>query len=318
MPLVVAAASTPPPVIEPTTPTRQPKRVIWTDPAGRDFDLSTDGYSQLTGRFGFGVVEREVIVDRMPSGAGMLHAIRDTPRVLSMPLLISGTTTEEYLRRRRDLQEAFRHRRGGVDVPGRITVALPNGQRRSIAAYYHGGLDGEESFRDDLILRRQPFPELEFIALDPYWESEAIEIEWKQAEAGAFFPILPVNLAPSQVLGDTTADNIGDAPAYPVWEIDGPGTPTVRNVTTGQEWAFTVSIPTGRTVTVDTRPPEIAPETGLTAVDDLGEDYWPNFADFPQLWALEPGTNDLSLEVTAATVDTAVRMTATIRHQAGW
>lgn len=317
MPLLTVAAR-PPEEPPPTRPApRPPKRIVWTDPGGEDWHLSTEAYSSLAGRAGFGLVEREVIQDRMPSGAAMLHAIRDTPRVLSVPLLIRGSTPDEYLQRYRGLQGAFRHRRGGEDVPGRVTVALPDGSRRSIAAYYNGGLGAEEQI-DDLIAGYAFFPNLEFVALDPYWEGADIQIEWAQAETGAFFPILPVNLASSQVLGDTTADNPGDADAYPVWEVNGPGTPTVANVTTGRQWAFTQSIPTGTTVTVDTRPPEIAPETGLTATAGDGTDWFEHFADYPELWALEPGTNELSLEVVGADANTAVRMTATIRHQAGW
>jgi hypothetical protein len=231
-----------------------------------------------------------------------------------MPLFVQGSTQAEYLARLARLQQAMRHRRGGVDVPGTLTVELPDGSRRWIEAFYHGGLDGEEGPLDDLILMAQAFPRFELLALDPYWTGGSVGDSWKTAVAAPWFGTMPRKLAASQVLGSVTVDLPGDADAYPVWTITGPGVPTISNVTTGRSFAFKGGSPieAGQIVTIDTRP------DALTVVDDADADLYSSLEEFPDLWSLEPGPNVLTVEMADADSDSEVAFTADLRWQAGW
>jgi hypothetical protein len=307
---------------QPTTPSTPggprlaPKRITWTAPDGDELVLSDDsqGYRSMPGRSGFGMVPREVLYDSLPGGGGILRNVHDQVRVLQIPLRVAGATQDEYLSRLRRLQRSVRHRRGGEDVPGTITVALPDGSRRKIAAFYNGGLDDHTENMDDLLFTAQTFPRVEFLALDPYWSGAAVGDEWAGATGSTWFGTMPRRLSASQVLGDVTVTLPGDADAYPIWTITGPGAPTLTNTTTGRSLAFKPGSPigAGRTVTIDTR------EDHLTVTDDLGADLYGSLEEFPDMWTLEPGVNDLTVEMASATADTRVAFTATVRWQTGW
>lgn len=319
MPLIASVLITPPPPpLPPQTPRVRliPKRLTWTSPAGDVLDLCDDGqgYRSLPGRAGFGMVPREIQYDALPGGGATLRNIHDQVRVLAVPLRVAGLTQDEYLTHLARLQRAFRHSVGGEDVPGTLTVEMPDGSRRSISAFYNGGLDPTEDI-DDLLQLGQPFPRLEFLALDPYWlGSRTVGAAWKVDESVPFFGTMPVQLAADQVLGAVTVNVPGDASAYPVWTITGPGVPQISNTTTGRSWEFKVGSPidAGRTVTVDTRPDQ------LTVTDDLGEDLYSSLEPFPDMWSLEPGVNELTVEITSATTDSRISFTAATRHQTGW
>lgn len=314
MPVVVGTRSAPAPP-RPGRPGRLPaKRFIWTSATGDVLDLSGgQGYTCLPGREGFGLPPREVVQAELPDGGASLQAIRVQPRVMTIPLRVRGATQAEYLQRLRRLQAAMRHPlRDGQEVPGTLTVALPDGSRRSIAAYYNGGLSGEEDPLDDLKLRMGTFPNFELIALDPIFNGGQVSQQWRASAGRAWFGPMPLQLAASQVLGSVVVDLPGDAESQPIWTIVGPGTPTVTNVSTGRSFAFASEISAGRTVTVDTR------DDRLTVTDDLGADLYDQLEEWPDLWPLEPGRNELFVEMAGATDASRIGFTATIRWQAAW
>ena len=316
MPLIALRATPPAPV-----PVGLPrKHIVWETPSGDLIDLSDSaaGYVSIPGRSGFGVVPRENVYDQHLDGASM-RAVRVLPRVVSLPIRIQGSTTDEYLSRLRRLQAAFRHPvdpATGIPRPGKLRVLLPDGSARELRAYYNGGLDGTEDPLDDLILKMQEFPELEFLAVDPYWVGGVVNSPtWRTGVGTAWFGgPFPRMLSASQVLGGVSVLVPGDAECYPVWTITGPGSPVVRNETTGREWRFRDSAPlsAGQTVTVDTRPDV------LTVVDDQGDSLYSALDEWPDLWPLEPGVNDLTVEMVGADTGSSIRFTAEIRWQAGW
>lgn len=314
MPLI--AGSAPPP---PSRPAKARKRFVWTAADGTELSLSdaTAGYVSVPGRAGFGLPPREVVYDQLPGGGATIRGIRDQVRIISLPLRVQGADADEYLSRLRALQRAMRHPEDtdGIPVPGTLTVRLPDGSSRSISAYYHGGLDGEENPKDDLLISQQTFPRLEFIGLDPYWTGGTVTSPtWGTAAGVPWFGTLPLRLSPSQVLGSVTVDVPGDAESYPVWTITGPGVPTITNVTTGRSWAFKAGSPIadGRTVTVDTRPGL------LTVTDDLGNNLYSSLESFPDFWPLRSGVNELTVEVADATSASSVKFVADVRWQTGW
>lgn len=322
MPLIIVPPPIPPdpPKVWPKVPVPPAKRFVWVSPDGDSFPL-TDGdtYISVTGRSGFGRVVPELVTEGTASGAARLADYRDSPRLMRIPLVVEGDDPGAYLEAYRALVASTRHRRPGHVAMGRIRVELPSGQWREIPAVYHGGLDPQEDELDDLMWSRQDHPSLEFYAPDPYFVGPEQSLVWRLAsERRAFFPIYPIRVASSQVGGDASITSPGDADSYPVWEITGPGTPVITNATTNQTWAFSEEVPPGETVTVDCRPPDIAPGTGLTAVDSSGADWWEAFEGFPDLWAIPPGRTRLVANMIGANADSRLRLSFRPRYLAGW
>lgn len=304
----------------PRVPVPPAKRIVWVGPDGSVHRL-TDGaeYVSVTGRSGLGLVVPDLVTDRTMSGPALLRDHRPTPRVINIPLVVQGADQATYLAAHRALGASFRHKSGDTITPGRLRVELADGSWREIHAYYQGGLEPVESVLDDMMWLRQEHPNLEWYCPDPYFYGPEQNPSWRIVASGrAFYPIYPIKLNPSQFGGAAIVTNPGDADSYPVWEFVGPGTVTVTNTDTDEEFGFDASIPAGRTVTVDARPPDIEPETGLTATDDLGGDWWPNFDGLPSLFHLPPGVANLQITMTSATNDSLVRLRFAPRYQAGW
>lgn len=323
MPLVIVAPPVPedPPRVWPKVPTPPGKRIVWVSPDGEELPL-TDGdeYTSVTGRAGFGRVVPDLVTESTASGAARLADYRDSPRLMRIPLVVAGNDPDAYLAAHRALVASTRHRRPGqAPALGRIRVELPSGSWREIPAVYHGGLDPAETELDDLMWSRQEHAALEFWAPEPHFVGPEIALAWRlAADPVPFFPLYPVRVASSQVGGSATIFSPGDADSYPVWEITGPGTPIITNADTGQTWAFDTEVPAGETVTVDCRPPSVAPDTGLTAVDSSGVDWWGAFAGFPDLWSIPPGRTRLVAGLSGATPDSRLRLAFAPRYLAGW
>lgn len=300
------------------------KAVTWTSAAGDTIVLtdSANGYVSTVGRSGFGPVDAQIASDQMWDGSSLVRNHRLQPRVITVPLYILAPDTATYLARLRALQAALRHPPDpatGLPVPGRITVHLPDGTQRSAPAYYQSGASPTEDQVDDVAAGLVALPNLQWYAPVPTWEGEEISQTWQLAGTPSGVPPMPpVLLGTGTVLGSTQITNPGDADAYPVWTITGPGTPVISNAGTGESYEFTTALAAGQTVTVDCRPVEIAPQTGLTAVDNTGTDWWPAFADYPDFWTLPPGTSSISLEMDGATSASSVSVSASARWLSAW
>ncbi|MFC9085363.1 phage tail family protein [Nocardiopsis dassonvillei] len=322
MPLIALAPPIPPdpPKTWPKIPDPPAKRILWISPDGREIPLTDGaGYTSITGRSGFGRVSPELVADATASGATRLADYRDSPRLMRIPLVIDGADPDAYLRAHRELVASTRHRRPGQVAMGAIRVELPDGSWRQIPAVYHAGLDPHEDVLDDLMWARQEHQDVEFYAPEPHFLGPPVSLAWRLAEAPRpFYPIYPLRLSSSQVGGSARIFSPGDADSYPVWEITGPGTPIMTSATTGQSWAFSEEVPEGTTVTVDCRPPSVAPETGLTAVDQDGVDWWWAFTGWPELWEIPPGEMVLSAQMTGATTASRIRLSFEPRYLSGW
>lgn len=328
MPFVVRDVPPPPPPVTPGRAVGQPKRILWTGANGDVIDLSTRtaGTAGLVGRDGFGPVDAEIIADRMALGSALPRTHRVQPRLMTTPLQVEGRTEAEYLARWRRLQASLRHPvdvATGLPVAGRMTVELPDGTSRSIPAYYQGGASPTEDQLDDVLAHYVQLPNLQWYAPYPLWQGADIGRTWEvEPESRPLYPIYPIRFTGSQVLAEATIVNPGDADAFPVWTLRGPGTPTIGRSDTGESFAFTEAIPAGTTVTVDCRPVELAPATALTAIDDQdagdASDWWDRLADFPDFWVIPPGETHLSLSMTGATSASRIQLSALAGWQGGW
>lgn len=312
MPILVPSSTTPeqpqPGVPWPTRVNELPT-ISFTDPAGSVTKFSdwTNGWVLQPGAKGLDMPTYAFTQDESPGIDGYaIRQVRAGGKEIALPVAFwADDSRAAYLQRRRTLIRSLNPKRG----LGTLTVAQADGTTRTIGACYSAGLEGDESL--DSAGARWCIVALTFACPSPFWLGAEVTTEWRAAVAANFFPILPLAVGNSQVLGAVTVDNDGDDDAFPVWTVTGPATTiSLTNVTTGEVLVLTHTISVGDTVVIDTR------ERQQTAVLNGTTNLWGDLSDASTMWALEPGINDLTLTVTGSTVNTRVRMTYQPRYLA--
>jgi phage-related protein len=284
-------------------------RVSFTDPAGLTTVFSDweNGWVLQPGAKGLDMPQYAFTQDESPGIDGYaVRQVRAQGKEIALPIAFwADDSRAAYLARRRGLIRSLNPKRG----EGTLTVAQADGTARTIGARYSAGLEGDES--RDAAGARWCINVLTFACPSPFWLGAEVVTEWRAATTGTFFPILPLTVGNSQVLGAVTVDNDGDDDAFPVWTITGPATSiSLTNVTTGEVLVLTRTITVGDTIVIDTR------ERQQTALLNGTTNLWGDISDASTLWPLEPGINDLTLTVTGSTSNTRVRMTYQPRYLA--
>lgn len=111
-----------------------------------------------------------------------------------------------------------------------------------------------------------------------------------------------LRVSASQTMGEFQMHNDGDAPARPVWTIDGPGDGLTVTSSTGESFAWLGELSEGDQLVVD---------TARATVQLNGESAYALLAPAPRLWKVPPG-------VTTATVTLDHTNPATSRIVAEW
>lgn len=176
------------------------------------------------------------------------------PRPLELPLDVHGLTEEEWFVRDRALSRAFR-----VDRPGRLTITDPFGGSRTITARLDGTDD--DAMDDDPSAVLGSTVVMSLIADDPWYYGQPVPYTFKDASPDrGFYPPNgfgpPFYLAPATFTGADTLENVGDAPAWGLLELQGPatgfrvviGNRLISGFTPGFE------LEAGQTLTLDTHP----------------------------------------------------------------
>jgi hypothetical protein len=136
---------------------------------------------------------------------------------------------------------------------------------------------------------------------DPYWTSSVSTTA--QVGGNAVTPFvsnfMSMPVASSQAIGQITLENTGDAPAYPVWTVFGPGDNFKAVSPTGETLWWKGTLAAGETLVVDTR-------LG-TVKDGTGANRYSLLNTAPRFWAIEPGTS--TCDASFMNVTTASRIT---------
>jgi phage-related protein len=310
MPILVPPTSTPPeqqPGVPWPTRVNELPTVAFTDPAGlvTNFSDWDNGWVLQPGAKGLDMPAYNVTQDESPGIDGYaIRQVRAQGKEISLPVAFwADDSRAAYLARRRGLIRSLNPKRG----LGALTVSQADGTARTISALYSAGLEGDESL--DAAGARWCMGVLTFACPSPYWLGAEVTTEWRTAVSGTFFPVLPLTVGNSQVLGSVTVDNDGDDDAFPIWVITGPATSIIlTNTTTGATLLLTHTISAGDTVIIDTR------DRQQTAVLNGLTNLWPDLSANSTLWALEQGRNDLNLIVSGSTSATRVRMSYQPRY----
>lgn len=224
---------------------------------------------------------------------GVLRRVRVDERDVSLPVLIKAG--EGGLRdQMRKLITATNPRRGDsrlrveyedgetVDLVGRVAEVVASGSDR-----YPGHQ------RATLVWR----------AFDPYWRGSEVVREYAVAapdffSAGGF----PLQLSGATISAVVSEDNAGDADAWPVWMVRGPGVPRLENETTGRVLEFdTLTLAVGDELMVDTTP-------GVKTVEVNGANVYDQLTLESSLFGLEPGVNMLNVDLQDGTEQSLVRL----------
>ncbi len=283
----------------------------WTTPDGDVFQLSNTraGWFTTFGPGGWGANPISLVTDPLASGGEQVRFIRTEARRITWPLHVWGETYLQFQQRYRRIMRAFTmttQRR----VPGILTVYLPDGSARWIAAYYETGFGGESG---ENWLRANPV--LTLYCPDGYWSDvdpiTVTRVGGVVAEDASFFnPFLNLSGASSHAIGETVINNPGEIDAWPVWTVTGPMTKlTAVNATLGVQFGLTTPLTEGQEVRITTlRPTVRGPgDSNLTGSLD-----WPSAV----LWPLIPGDNQITFSMADATTASKVELTFHPRYEA--
>ena len=120
---------------------------------------------------------------------------------------------------------------------------------------------------------------------DPFFTSSrpsSQRISNSGAGRGLLNGLAQLRVASSQAIGTILLENLGDAPAYPVWDVVGPGRDFRAVSATGVGFHWAGSLAAGETLRVDTQRGTVTDHTGASRYADL--------AAAPRLWTIPPGT----------------------------
>ncbi|MFE7762933.1 phage distal tail protein [Streptomyces sp. NPDC057438] len=272
----------------------------WTDAQGRTTFLSDweNGWLLQPGIRGLDLPGYDFYTDASPQIDGnALRGLRAQAREVFLPVAFFDTSRAGFMTRKRSFYGTLNPRLG----LGTLTLTEADGSFRTIEAYYVSGAEGSTG-ENEAGLHWQVVG-LTFSCPSPYWLGESVHQEFGAGASGDFFPVLPLVVRDSQVLGDTVINNPGDARSFPVFTIHGPMTSAViSNVTTGLSFSVTASLSSSDVLVIDTR------ERVQTAVLNGSTNWWPNLATDSDLWGLEPGENEVSLALVGTDDDTVVQL----------
>ncbi|MEU9044099.1 phage tail family protein [Kitasatospora sp. NPDC048343] len=250
------------------------------------------GLQALTGLTGVGLPPVSV---QWLEGAGdgsVYRGKRVLSREIDLPLDVVG-------RDREHLAELLSRLALVLAEPCTLAVVNDDGSRWTTEVVRTGGGDvtygqgttGERDLQTVVTLR----------ASDPYFTSSeaSSQVIGGDTKTGSFLSsMVSLPVAASQAIGSITLENTGDAVAYPVWEIHGPGyafqavSPDKETIT----WNGTLAA--GEVLTLDARTGTVVDQTGANRYADLGP--------APRFWSIRPGLSTATAQLLGVTADSKV------------
>lgn len=152
-------------------------------------------------------------------------------------------------------------------------------------------------------------PAADFTASDRYKHDGS---GWVNVGLKKVSPFLPIVLASSTVQGEITVDIGGDAPVYPTWIVDGPGTDLVIENDKGEHLKVLTEFSEQVTITTDPLMQDILSESNPDG------ELWEFVPTDSTFFALEPGQNKLKVSMVGAKPNSRVQLSYRETYLAGW
>ncbi|MEV7282596.1 phage tail family protein [Streptomyces sp. NPDC093111] len=243
------------------------------------------GYQATVGATGFGLPS---VSAQWLEGAGdgsRFRGQRVLSRDIDLPLDIVG-------RSRRHLSSLISRLARAVAQECSLILVDDAGVRWSTPVYRTGGGEIDLAGTNDVQTT------ISFRAPDPYFTASTVSTQRVGGDVGTtpfLSSIVSLPVAASQAIGEIQLDNTGDVPAYPVWEVYGPGRDLTVVSPTGETLRWTGSLSSTEKLIVDTR-------TG-TVTDGKGANRYALLDTAPRFWTVPPGVSTAAvrlLDTTAA------------------
>ncbi|ATI18959.1 minor tail protein [Streptomyces phage Tefunt] len=169
-------------------------------------------------------------------------------------------------------------------LAGGCTLVLQNGDgiQWHTDVWRVGG--GEYTYGADSVGDREFQTVLTLRAGDPYFTSSVQQVRTISGAVSAtsfLSSLAAMPVAPSQAIGSINLYNSGDAVAYPVWEVRGPGDHFTATSPRGEVLKWNGTLASGEKLIIDTKKGTVQDGTGANRYDLLDT--------APRFWTVEPG-----------------------------
>jgi phage-related protein len=275
-------------------------------PDGSSVPFTSDHADLLWGVAGRFMPKIAFVEDETAGREGArVRRVKVPPREVAVPEFFRGTS-------RTDLRNQLRtivRRLYPVPGDGRLQVVAEDGAIRELVCRYSEGLEGQETRENGGTLGLKAL--LVFRAAeDPFWRAQTPTVlTFTSGEPPMFFPILPLEVAPTSIFGNITISNPGDVDAWPIWTINGPASgATLTDRTTGDTIVLSTVIAAGRRIFIDTTP-------GIKTVKlDDGTNLYGDLDPGSSLFPLQPGTNTIAVTLIGSTDDSSIELSYRPRY----
>lgn len=248
------------------------------------------GLQVLAGVSGFGL---PAIDTQWGEGAGdgaRYRGRRVLPRDIDLPLLVSGDGRDGLRDAVRELSLAMR---------GKINLIWSDddGQSWAVECYRVGGGDyvyGQDTYGEDTLLLS-----VTLRAGDPFWTrttSDVITVGQRSTGVSMLDDLSALNIIDAEMDGSLQVNNVGDAPTYPTFIVNGPVSTVLLKSPSGKKVEWTGTLRAGETLTFDMGEG--------TVRDHRGYNRYGGLSPAPQFWAFEPGISTATLLVTGGSAGT--------------
>lgn len=249
------------------------------------------GYQALVGASGLGLPP---VTNQWAEGAGdgaTYRGRRVRSREIDLPLDILG-------RDREHLKSLLSRLSIALSGPCRLVVVEADGLEWSTNVVRSGG--GGFQYGIDTTGERDLQLVITLTAGDPYFTSSLISQKVVAATGGSAFltNMVQVSLINGQVIGTIDIENPGDATAYPVWTVHGPGANFQAVSPKGEVLNWTGTLSAGQTLTLDTRNGTVRDGTGVNRYAEL--------AAAPRFWSVPPGLTSSAVSLTGTDANSKV------------
>jgi hypothetical protein len=234
------------------------------------------GVQATTGATGLGLPDVSV---QWLEGAGdgaMYRGTRVRPRDIDLPLFLSASD-------RAGLQRLLS--RLAVMLAGECVLRLVEDDGTDWSAKVHRVGGGDYVYGTDTTGDTTLRTVITFRAGDPFFtysRASRKRIANTGAGRGLLTGLSRMRVSSSQAIGTILLENLGDAHAYPVWDVAGPGRDFKAISVTGEGFHWTGALAAGQSLRVDT-------QRG-TVIDHTGANRYRQLAPAPRLWRIPPGT----------------------------
>lgn len=287
-------------------PAPSPLNITYVDPDGINWNLSditfSDGYicAAIAGIEGVPTMLQTI---PLLDGTAIPNIYLPQPGSIALAVLVgwpdASVNEDDYYANLDNFVRAFTNRRNELPAPGYIQVQRPDGSTRQVQVFCTAGLNTPEVGLHNTLYS------LTLQSPDPYWYDSVQQlVVYANNPAVGILPLLPIAFS-GQLLGNSILANGGSALAYPTWTITGPGTPTIRNVTTGRQFSLNAPIPAGNMVQISTKPGNQY-ATNLTTAANIWDSLV--LSTLRDLWPLIGGQNQISITMAGSSTATSIQV----------